>query len=80
MDIQTRKLRFIQEFLNYADSTILSKFEELLKFEREKLLEKGIKPMTLKKYEQRIEKAFEEVKSNKVQTAANLKKEIATWK
>ncbi len=80
MDIQTRKLRFIQEFLNYADSTILLKFEELLKFEREKLLEKGIKPMTLKKYEQRIEKAFEDVKANKVQTAANLKKEIATWK
>jgi hypothetical protein len=43
-------------------------------------LEKGIKPMTLKKYEQRIEKAFEDVKANKVQTAANLKKEIATWK
>ncbi len=80
MDIQTRKLRFIQEFLNYADSTILSKFEELLKIEREKNLEREIKPMTLKKYEQRIEKAFEEVKSNKVQTAASLKKEIETWK
>lgn len=80
MDLQTRKLHFIQEFLKYANSSILSKFEELLKSEREKVLEKEIKPMTLQEYEQRIEKAFEEVKNNKVKSARSLKKEIASWK
>jgi len=36
--------------------------------------------MTLQEYEQRIEKAFDEVKSNKVKSAKSLKKEIASWK
>ncbi len=80
MDLQTRKIQFIQEFLKYANSSILSKFEELLKSEREKVLEKEIKPMTLQEYEQRIEKAFEEVKNNKVKSVRSLKKEIAAWK
>lgn len=79
MDIQKRKIQFIQEFLKYGNSDILSKFEELLKNERQKAFEKEIKPMTLKEYEQRIERAFVEIKSNKVKNARNLKREIATW-
>jgi len=80
MDIQTRKIQFIQEFLKHADAGMITKFEELFKQEREKALEKEIKPMTLKEYEQRINKAFEDVKNNKVKSARALKKDIATWK
>ena len=80
MDLQTRKIQFIQEFLKYANTSILAKFEEMRKREREKVFEKAIKPMTLKEYEQRIDKAFEDVKNNRVKNARKLKKEIATWK
>lgn len=80
MDIQTRKIQFIQEFLKCVNENMLAKFEELLKQERINALEKEIKPMTLLEYEQRIEKAFEDVKNNKVKSARNLKEEIATWK
>ncbi len=80
MDLQSRKIQFIQEFLKYANSNILDKFEELLKQERSKEFEKEIEPMTLDEYENRIEKAFEDVKNNRVKSAKNLKSEIATWK
>jgi len=80
MDIQSRKIQFIQEFLKYANANILDKFEEMLKQEREKGFEKEIEPMTLKEYEQRIDKAFKDVKNNRVKSARQLKKEIATWK
>ena len=80
MDLQTRKIQFIQEFLKYANANILDKFEELLKLERTKEFEKEIKPMTLDEYEQRIERSFEDVKNNRVKSAKNLKNEIATWK
>ncbi|OFX17403.1 MAG: hypothetical protein A2033_17825 [Bacteroidetes bacterium GWA2_31_9] len=80
MDLQTRKIHFIQDFLLYANSSILSKFEELLKQEREKVLEKEIKPMTIKDYEEKIKKALDDVKNNKVKSARILKKEISTWK
>lgn len=80
MDIQSRKIQFIQEFLKYANTNILDKFEELLKQERQKEFEKEIEPMTLKEYERRIDKAFEDVKNNRVKSARQLKKEITTWK
>jgi len=80
MDLQSRKIQFIQEFLKYANTNILDKFEEMLKKEREKVFEKEIEPMTLKEYELRVEKAFEDVKNNRVKSARKLKQEIAKWK
>lgn len=80
MDIQTRKIHFIQDFLRFANTNILDKFEEMLRRERERAFEKEIRPMTLKQYEQRIDKAMEDVKNNRVRSARTLKKEIATWK
>jgi hypothetical protein len=80
MDLQTRKIQFIQEFLKCANTNILDKFEELLKQERTKEFEKEIHPMTLDEYEHRIEGAFEDVKNNRVKSAKNLKNEIAAWK
>ena len=80
MDIQTRKLDFIQDFLKYANNSILDKFEALLKQEREKEFEQEIKPMTFKQYEQSIDKALNDVEHNRVKSARALKNEIATWK
>jgi len=80
MDLQSRKIQFIQEFLKYGNANILDKLEELLNQERTKEFEKEIKPMTLKEYEARVEKAFEDVKNNRVMSARKLKNEIATWK
>ena len=48
MDLQTRKLDFIQDFLKYANTSILEKFGEMLRQEREKEFKQEIKPMTLK--------------------------------
>ena len=80
MDIQTRKLHFIQEFLRFANDSIIEKFEKILRQERKKIIEKEISPMTITEYEQRIDNALEDLKNNRVTTAKNLKKEIASWK
>ena len=80
MDLQSRKIQFIQEFLKHANSNILDKMEELLRQERKKEFEKEIKPMTLDEYERRIDAAFDDVKNNRVKSARQLKNEIATWK
>ena len=80
MDIQTRKLNFIQEFLRLANDSLIEKFEKILRQERKKNIEKEISPMTLAEYEQRIDNALDDLKNNRVTTAKKLKKEIATWK
>lgn len=79
MDIQTRKLHFIQGFLRLANGNILEKFEKMLAQEREKKYMDEIKPMTMQQYEQRIDKAFDEYKDNKVRTARELKNDLAKW-
>ncbi|OFX32214.1 MAG: hypothetical protein A2X08_08290 [Bacteroidetes bacterium GWA2_32_17] len=80
MDLQTRKLNFIQEFLRHANDSIIEKFEKMLLQERKKIVEKEIYPMTLAQYEQRIDNAIDDYKNNRVTTAKELKKEISTWK
>ena len=80
MDIQTRKLHFIQEFLRLANENIIDKFEKLLQQERKKIIEKDISPMTLAQYEQRINNAKSDLINNRVTTAKKLKKEISSWK
>ena len=79
MDIQTRKLHFIQDFLRLANGNILEKFEKMLAQEREKKYIDEVKPMTMEQYEQRIDRAFDEYRNNKVKTARGLKKEVAKW-
>lgn len=80
MDLQTRKLHFIQEFLRLANGSIIEKFEQMLQQERKKIVEQDISPMTLAQYDQRIDNAIDDLKNNRVTTAKKLKKEITSWK
>jgi len=80
MDLQTRKIHFIQEFLRTANSNILEKFEKMLRQERKRMYEEEVKPMTLDQYEKRIDSALDDYKNNRVTNAKKLKKEIASWK
>ena len=63
-----------------ANSSILEKFEKMLRKERKKLLKEEINPMTLDQYEQRIDSALDDFKNNRVTNAKKLKKDIRTWK
>lgn len=80
MDLQSRKLHFIQEFLRLANDSITEKFEKMLQQERKKIVEEEISPMTLAQYEQRVDNAVDDFKNNRVTTTKKLKKEISTWK
>jgi hypothetical protein len=46
MDISTRKMNFVQEFLRVADEDLVAKLEEVLHSERKKRLEKYVEPMS----------------------------------
>ena len=80
MDLQRRKLQFVQEFLRLAHDNIIEKFEKMLQQERKRIVEQDISPMTMDQYEQRINNASDDLKNNRVTTAKKLKNEIASWK
>jgi len=80
MDIQARKIHFVQEFLRVADDELVTKLERLLRIERKKKLEKELSPMTMKEFNEIIDKSEDDFKNERVTEARNLLNQIDTWK
>lgn len=72
MDIQARKILFVQEFLRVADDKLVTKLESLLRIERKKKLEEELHPMTLKELNEIIDKSENDIKNGKVTEARSL--------
>lgn len=72
MDIQARKLHFVQEFLRVADDEIVTKLENLLRVERKKKLDEELHPMTWNNFNEIIDKSEEDIKYGRVTEAGNL--------
>jgi hypothetical protein len=80
MDIQARKLHFVQEFLRVADEELITKLENTLRKERKKKLEKDLMPMTLNEFDEIIDNSENDFKEGKVTEAKHLFNQIDTWK
>ena len=80
MDIQARKIHFVQEFLRVADDEMVTKLENLLRVERKKKLDEELHPMTLKNFNQIIDKSEDDIKYGRVTEARNILNQINTWK
>ncbi|MCK9639902.1 MAG: hypothetical protein M0R39_08330 [Prolixibacteraceae bacterium] len=80
MDIQARKLHFVQEFLRVADDELVTKLEKLLLVERKKKLNRELDLLTLKEFNEIVEKSEEDFENGRVTEARNLIDQIETWK
>ena len=80
MDIQARKIHFVQEFLRVADEEIVTKLERVLRIERKKKLEEELSPMTMKEFNEIIDKSEDDFKNERVTEARNLLNQIDKWK
>ncbi len=80
MDIQARKINFVQEFLRVADDELVTKLERLLRVERKKKLDNELHPTTLKEFNEIIDKSEYDFKNGRVTEARDLLNQIDTWK
>lgn len=71
MDIQTRKIAFVQAFLKLQSEELISRLEELLKSEKDRF-----KPMSVKEFNQRIDKSLDNSKNDKLTEVNDLLNEI----
>lgn len=53
MDIQTRKLNFIQEFLKIQSEELVSQFEKLLNKEKSTISDRDLSPMSIEEFNKR---------------------------
>lgn len=75
MDIQTRKKRFVQRFLQIQDEKEIEEFEQLL----EKKQTKSGNPISLEEFYADIDKSLRDIQQGKTISAQQLKAKIETW-
>ena len=79
MDIQARKLHFVQEFLRLKNEELIEKFEKLLRLEKMKTYESELSPMSIEQFNETIDKAEDDSQSGRVISASELRNEIDSW-
>ncbi len=77
MDLQTRKIEFIQAFLKLDNEEVISHFEKLL--QKESKIDSDFKPMTMTEFNKRIEKSTTDSNNGNLTENSKLISEIEKW-
>ena len=80
MDIQTRKLNFIQEFLRLRNIKLIEKLEKILLEDKAKDYEANLKPISIDNLNKMVDKSIEDAKHGNVSDARELKESVKKWK
>lgn len=78
MDLQSRKIEFVQEFLKLQSEEAISRLEKLLRIEKS-WDGKRLEPMTVQEFNARIDKSMEDLKNGKLTEVSELLEEIEKW-
>ena len=77
MDLQTRKLNFIQEFLKLESEKVISHLEKLL--QKETQGNSDLKPMSIIEFQNRIDQSTEDSLNGRLTENSKLISEIEKW-
>jgi len=79
MDLEARKITFLDKFMSLQNSEIVSQFENLLlKLKRSDSNDK-FEPMSKDELNKRIDKSMDDSKNGRLTETSVLKAEINTW-
>ena len=79
MDLQTRKISFVQEFLKIQSEEVVARMEKALKEEKKNISGINMRPMTQKELNQRIDQSLLDSENGKLTENNDLTKEIREW-
>lgn len=80
MDIQTRKINFVQEFLRLKNIKLIEKLEKILLKDKARDYEANLKPMSIDNFNKMIDKSVEDAKQGNLVNARELKESVKKWK
>ncbi|HLR76046.1 MAG TPA: hypothetical protein VK106_00200 [Balneolaceae bacterium] len=75
MDIQTRKIKFVQKFLSIKNEEMLLRFEELLKIAQAEN-KRELKPFTTEELNQRIDQSEKDFENGLYKTTSEILKKF----
>ena len=79
MDLQTRKISFVQEFLKIQSEEVVARMEKALKEEKKNIRGINMRPMTQKELNQRIDQSLLDSENSLLTENNDLTKEIREW-
>lgn len=80
MDIQTRKINFVQEFLRLRNIKLIEKLEKILLEDKAKEYEANLKPLSIDNFNKMVDKSIEDATQGNVVNARELKESVKRWK
>lgn len=79
MDLQTRKLELIQEFLKIQSEDVISRLEKILRKENKISENEDFKPMSKEEFNSRIDQSMADSKNGRMIESRELKAKIDKW-
>ena len=79
MNLEARKISFVQEFLRLQNEEIVSGLEKLLHKRKSELSEKEMKPMSIEQFNSDISQSENDFKSGRIISATDLKAKVKKW-
>jgi hypothetical protein len=79
MDLQLRKIQFVQEFLRLSNEQIINKLEHTLKFEKTKLYGASTEPLSMEEFNGMIDSAEDDSENNRMRSVHELKSDAESW-
>jgi len=79
MDLQSRKIEFVQEFLKIQNEEVVLRLQKILRRENRVEPNDEFEPMTMEEFNNRIDKSMEDSKNGRIIKASNLKAKIDKW-
>ena len=80
MDIQTRKINFVQEFLKLRNIKLIEKLEKILLEDKAKDYEANLKPLSLDSFNKMVDKSLDDTIQGNFVDARELKVSVRKWK
>jgi len=78
MDLQTRKIAFVQDFLKLESEKVIAQFEKLL--QKQTNTESALEPMSVAAFQKRINQSVSDSEDGKLSSSEHFLEEIAEWK
>lgn len=79
MDLQSRKISFVQEFLSIQSEEVVSRLEKYLKKEKITMEEKAFKPMSIAELNRRIDQSEQDSINGRLTEMDDFLAEIEKW-
>ena len=79
MDLESRKIEFVQEFLRLQNEEIVSGLEKLLRKKKVELIKRNLQPMTMEEYDAEMDQAESDSKNGRMIDVNALKAKIQKW-